>query len=100
MTRFLFLLAMAFLAAPLHASGDTIDGCVKQTNGKLRIVGTPGQCTSKETPISWESEGPPGLQGPEGPQGPPGESAPAASSFVLVGFSTGTHIAPLANEGC
>ena len=78
MARIPIILIIAFLITPLIARADTINGCVKQKNGKLRIVGDPGQCTDKEAVVSWNTEG------PEGPQGDPA-AAPAA--FQLVGFT-------------
>ncbi len=91
-----FIIVIALGVTPLGASADTINGCVNQKNGKLRIVGVPGQCKTSETLVTWESEGgttgPQGPQGPAGPAGPQGNPAPAPSSFVLVGFSTGTHV--------
>ncbi len=89
MARTVISVAIALLISPLIATADTINGCVKQKNGKLRIVGDPGQCTDKEAAISWESEGP---QGPAGAQGPPGDPAPAPPRFELVGFTSTTTL--------
>ena len=48
-------IAAAFLVAAFSsvASTQTINGCVKDKNGALRIVEDPADCTSRETPISW-----------------------------------------------
>ncbi len=89
MPRITFILAIALLFAPLHASADTINACAKLSDGKLRLVADPSQCTTKEAPISWESEGPQGPEGPTGPQGPQGEPA-AAPKVELVGFTSAT----------
>lgn len=78
MARFPFILAAVVLFLPAQGSADTINGCVKQKSGKLRIVGDPGQCTSKEAPVSWESEG------------PQCEPPPAPPRFELVGFTNAT----------
>ncbi len=91
--RFHFILVISFVLTPLHASADTINGCVKQNNGKLRLVADLGQCNNNEAPVSWESEGPQGPEGsdgPQGPAGPQGDPAPAAPAFELVGFTSVT----------
>ncbi len=72
-------------------SAETIHGCVNQKSGKLRIVGTLGQCKDgKEAVISWNSAGPEGPQGPQGPNGDPGEAAADPTPVVLVGFTSQT----------
>ena len=70
MPSIVFILAIVLLFAPSHASADTINACVKQSNGKLRVVADPAQCKPNEGAISWDTEGPQGPQGPDGPQGP------------------------------
>ena len=72
------------------ASADTINGCVKQKSGKLRIVGDPGQCTDREASVSWGSDGSQGPVGPQGIQGPQGEAGPAPPRYELVGFAGAT----------
>jgi hypothetical protein len=44
-------------------SAQVIDGCVKTKNGAPRIVADPADCTSRETPISWNQVGPQGEPG-------------------------------------
>ena len=39
------------------AEAQTINACVKQTNGRVRIVGVPGQCKSNEAAVSWNEVG-------------------------------------------
>ena len=48
------VIAAVFLAATLSsgASAQTINACVKNKGGALRIVADPVDCTSRETPIS------------------------------------------------
>jgi len=41
-------------------SAQVINGCVKDKNGALRIVADPADCTSRETPISWNQVVPEG----------------------------------------
>ncbi len=88
--RCVFLSAIVFFFVAGTAVADTILSCVNQRNGKLRIVGTAGQCTSKETPLSWNSEGPAGT---DGAQGPPGEAVCGSARFELVGFTLDTIFA-------
>ena len=62
------LLAVSLVAVCLAgaASAQVINACVKTKNGALRIVSDPADCTSRETPISWNQQGPqgdPGLNG-------------------------------------
>jgi len=67
-------LALLIIAVfPGQGNADVIYGCVAK-NGTLKIVSGPGQCASRETPLSWNSEG------PQGPAGPP---APGAITTVL-----------------
>ena len=78
----LIVLTLVF-GVPLITSADTINACVRQSSGKLRIVGVPEQCKSNEAPISWNSEG---------PKGDPGDAqcvaTPALREFALVGVTT------------
>ena len=64
------LVALASLPL-LFASGassqeNLIHGCITK-KGTLKIVSDPANCSSRETPISWNQAG---AAGPEGPQGP------------------------------
>ena len=85
MAQILISLAIALLMSPFIATADTINGCVKQNNGKLRLVADLGQCKTTEAPISWNSEG---------PKGDPGDAqcvaGPVLRDFALVGITTAT----------
>ena len=77
--------ALGFVLALLVSSGayaDTIHACVKQNSGRLRIVGDPGQCTKKEAPVSWNSEGPAGNDGTDGTDGAPGAPGPKGDAGI------------------
>jgi hypothetical protein len=74
------LVALAFASA---ASAQVINGCIK-TNGTLKIVTGPADCSARETPISWNQQGPQGEPGPAGEPGLPGE--PGAEAEVLHVF--------------
>jgi hypothetical protein len=72
----------------LFASGastqeNLIHGCIKK-NATLKIVSNPANCSSGETPISWNQQGPQGEPGPAGEPGLPGE--PGAEAEVLHVF--------------
>lgn len=97
----LIILAL-FLYIAVHAqSGNTIQGCYKNSDGTLRQVNSPSDCKQNETSISWSIVGPqgpqgiqgvPGTQGPAGPQGPPGisglERVEAISPYDNLGPKT------------
>ena len=91
MTKTIMILAIAaaFVAGTLTtasivtAENDVIIACVhNNSNGNnVRIVDSPDDCRNNETPVQWNTQGPPGppgadgqdgAQGPQGEQGPPG----------------------------
>jgi hypothetical protein len=52
------------------ASTTTIVACAQNQSGSLRIVADPSDCkANSETPISWNTTGPPGPPGPPGKDG-------------------------------
>jgi hypothetical protein len=57
-------------------SGVTIFGCVKNSTGAIRIVGSATGCLAGEHKVHWNQKGPAGLQGNPGPQGPQGPQGP------------------------
>jgi hypothetical protein len=67
-------LVVVFLGSTVSA--QAINGCVKAKNGALRIVADPADCTTPETPISWNVQGPQGEPGVDGADGQPGEPGP------------------------
>ncbi len=78
-----FVVALSFSAGSVFvASGDeaspTFYGCLKSSNGTLYEVNTSEQvqCKQNDTPITWNQDGPQGLQGPAGPQGEQGIAGP------------------------
>ncbi len=70
----------------LVALGDpapaTYYACLK--NGNLSDVGTstPDKCPGNSTVISWNEQGPQGIQGETGPQGPQGDVGPQGPQGV------------------
>jgi hypothetical protein len=74
---------MVIAGFPGLGDAATIYGCYGRILGVVRIVSGPGQCERSETPISWNSEGPPGLpglKGDTGPQGPAGPIGPTGAT--------------------
>jgi hypothetical protein len=97
-------LAVVFLGSIVSA--QVINGCAKTKNGALRIVADPADCTSRETPISWNQVGPQGapgvdgvdgVDGEPGPQGEPGPEGPAGPS-LRVFDALGTELGWLVNR--
>jgi len=69
----------AFAAIP--DGGGVIHGCYVQATGTLRVTDTqtnvPKACTSKETALDWNQQGPQGLQGTPGKDGAKGDPGPS-----------------------
>ncbi len=102
-------------AAPAISASDVINACVGKT-GALRVISARKSCSSNETPLSWNIQGPQGEQGlvgpagamgPAGPQGPEGPSGPGHAVAVdgdgnvigtVIGKGSG-RVAVLTDEG-
>jgi hypothetical protein len=78
------LLAGGVAFATIPGTGGLISGCYEKRIGILRVIdkeaGKP--CTSFETPISWNQQGPQGLQGPKGDPGPQGPVDPTLAAQI------------------
>jgi hypothetical protein len=80
------------------ASAATIYACKLNALGTIRIVSANTNCSSYETKISWNTDGPQGPTGPQGaqgpqgpigpqgPQGPQGPAGPQGASGVAIGI--------------
>ena len=78
----LILVGVGSVAA--QTTSGVINGCYDQKTFLIRYLNS-GSCTNKETPISWNKEGPQGPQGEQGPQGPQGEQGPSGvSGYEIV----------------
>jgi hypothetical protein len=66
---------VAFATVSAAPPPGTIQACYNDTNGNLRLVGSPSDCRNHETAISWNMAGPPGPPGSPGPAGSPGPGA-------------------------
>ena len=67
-------------------SDGVINACAFDRFGWLRLVDDPLECGRHETPISWNTQGPPG---PQGEPGPPG--AFLGGRFQFTGFTQSTY---------
>src|SRR5215216_5341418 len=70
---------MLATAADSRVREQTIHGCVKKNDGRLRIVGSASACRKKERALDWNAQGPKGdagAPGPAGPAGPAGVAGP------------------------
>lgn len=70
------VLAAVVSAGVAYSSGgsgsSTLTACVNQTNGNMRLVGSPSDCRQHEFAVTWNAEGQTGSTGPTGPTGPQG----------------------------
>jgi len=66
-----------------------IYGCVSNRTGALRIVSDVSQCTSKESPISWNQAGP---QGSAGAAGHSPVVSMSGDQITVDGVITGPHL--------
>src|SRR5262245_50066949 len=69
---FYALAAAAQNTARAASSQGTIQACVDDKSGAVRIVKDDDDCRSKEHAVSWNRRGPAGPVGPAGPIGPTG----------------------------
>ena len=79
------------LAASAGEEASTvIHACKHPSGGWLRQVGEPAQCRRRETPVSWNIEGPkgdagePGAPGPQGPKGDKGDPGTAITGLKTL----------------
>lgn len=77
------------LAASTGEGTNTIYACKHPSGGWLRQVSEPAGCRRRESPVSWNIEGPkgePGAQGAPGPAGPKGDKGDPGT--VVAGLKT------------
>ena len=92
--------SVAYAAIP--GPNGVISACYGKHVGLLRVIDADAgkKCSSLETPIAWNAQGPkgdPGLQGAPGPAGAPGPQGPAGTSTVTFAISRPRVI--LADDG-
>ena len=71
---------VTYAVAAIPGSDGTINGCVKKSNGHLRVVDEGASCRRNESSLVWNQSGPKGDPGPQGAQGPQGPAGPAGSA--------------------
>lgn len=67
--------SLVWAAIPNH--NGKIRSCYRKANGALRVVDHLNECEANELPLTWNVEGPAGLDGAAGPAGPAGATGPA-----------------------
>jgi hypothetical protein len=80
-----FALVMAGVAyAAIPDGSGVIHGCYTNKGGILSVIDpSAGQtCSSLQTPLRWNQQGPKGDTGPQGPQGDPGPQGPSGISHA------------------
>src|SRR2546430_3309774 len=76
-TLALVLATTGFAVASIPGRAGVVSACYQRTSGSLRVIdsakrGSVGKCRKSEKPLSWNQQGPQGLQGGRGVQGLPG----------------------------
>jgi type VI secretion system secreted protein Hcp len=64
---------------------QTLNACVDNDNGNVRLVAVAGACKKGEHAVSWNTAGPQGLAGSTGPTGPAGAQGPAGKDGASGG---------------
>jgi len=91
-------LALALAGGALavaQRSDGTVEGCVENAGGALRVPADGDACAPDETPLSWSRQG---VTGPAGPPGMPGEQGQAAfpvPAEIVGAGSTGVSGRPV-----
>ena len=78
------VVAGAGLAASSGEPSTVIHACKHPSGGWLRQVAEAGQCRRRETPVSWNVEGPKGDPGEPGAPGPPGPKGDKGDPGTVV----------------
>jgi hypothetical protein len=73
------LVAAGVAYGSIPDSSGVIHGCYLKSGGSLRVIDSASKCSSNETSLNWNQQGPAGPQGPQGPTGPTGPAGPAGS---------------------
>jgi hypothetical protein len=68
--------ALAAQPSGRRPSNAVINACVKKGSGQVRVVRPGAACRKKESPLSWNAQGPAGPRGAAGPTGAPGATGP------------------------
>src|SRR5215208_6997557 len=68
--------ALAAQPSGRRPSNAVINACVKKGSGQVRVVRPGAACRKKESPLSWNAQGPAGPRGAAGPTGAAGPAGP------------------------
>ena len=74
------VLALGLAGLPSRAEAAVINACVKQEDGKVRIVAPGTACKHHETAMTWDSTGPAGATGLTGAAGVAGPAGPVGAA--------------------
>jgi hypothetical protein len=55
-----------YALASIPDSSGVFHGCYKVSGGALRLIDSGKTCTSRERPVTWNQQGPPGINGTDG----------------------------------
>jgi Lamin Tail Domain/Collagen triple helix repeat (20 copies) len=69
--------ALAAQPSGRRPSNAVINACVKKGSGQVRVVRPGAVCRKKESPLSWNAQGPAGPRGADGPTGATGATGPS-----------------------
>ena len=69
--------ALAAQPSGRRPSNAVINACVKKGSGQVRVVRPGAACRKKESPLSWNAQGPAGPRGAAGPTGAAGATGPS-----------------------
>jgi hypothetical protein len=69
--------ALAAQPSGRRPSNAVITACVKKGSGQVRVVRPGAACRKKESPLSWNAQGPAGPRGAAGPTGAAGATGPS-----------------------
>jgi hypothetical protein len=104
-SKFTLVLGTAALAlvvgslawAAIPGGNGVINGCYDKGSGQLRVTdtatGQPKGCSTKETPLAWNQQGPQGLQGPKGDAGPSHSWVTDGGGLITATSNFGTTVA-------
>ena len=102
---------VTYAVAAIPGPGGTITGCVKKSNGNLRVVDDGTSCRRNESSLVWNqtgpkgetgatgATGPQGSAGPQGPAGPQGSQGPAGATGVAAAACPDTPERPATEVG-
>ena len=85
--------AAASAWAAIPGPNDVINACYLKNVGILRVIDAEAgkKCSSIETPVAWNAQGPRGDTGPQGPPGPPGQQGPPSPTNVRTRVEALVH---------